>query len=165
MNEAEAERGATKPDLTEKMRELRDAYLEIWSKHLIETVNSESYAEASGAALNSYLNASAPFKEPAAQAMLQTLQQLHMPTSADFAGLAGRFTNVEMQLDNLDAKLDRVEKMLAGMKAAGTAEASVRQPKATPKPAPKGAPGPRAGGVAKAAKTAKGVRRNARKGK
>jgi hypothetical protein len=165
MNEAEAERGATKPDLTEKMRELRDAYLEIWSKHLIETVNSESYAEASGAVLNSYLNASAPFKEPAAQAMLQTLQQLHMPTSADFAGLAGRFTNVEMQLDNLDAKLDRVEKMLAGMKAAGTAEASVRQPKATPKPAPKGAPGPRAGGVAKAAKTAKGVRRNARKGK
>jgi hypothetical protein len=121
---SEAETGAATQDVMERMRELRDAYLETWSKHLIETVNSESYAEASGAALNSYLNASAPFKEPASQAMLKTLQQLHMPTSADFAGLAGRFTNVEMQLDNIDAKLDRIEKLLAGVPAAPVKQAS-----------------------------------------
>jgi hypothetical protein len=39
---SEGEAGATKrPDTREKFRELRDAYLEIWSKNLIETVNSE----------------------------------------------------------------------------------------------------------------------------
>ena len=42
---SEAEAGANKqPDPTEQFREMRDAYLAIWSKNLIETVNSESYA-------------------------------------------------------------------------------------------------------------------------
>lgn len=142
MNETET--GAATQDLLERMRELRDAYLETWSKHLIETVNSESYAAASGAALNSYLNASAPFKEPMEQAMLRTLQQFHMPTSADFASLGGRFTNVEMQLDNIDAKLDRIEKLLGGAPAESLQQASskpagararVAAPKAARKPA------------------------------
>ncbi len=110
---SEADAGNATQDVMEKMRVLRDAYLETWSKHLIETVNSDSYAEASGAALNSYLNAAAPFKEPAEQAMLRTLQQLHIPSSEDFSSLAGRFTNIEMQLDNLDAKLDGLVKLLA----------------------------------------------------
>jgi hypothetical protein len=159
---SEAKTGADPQDLMEKMRELRDAYLETWSKHLIETVNSEGYAEASGATLNSYLNASGPFKEPTAQAMLRTLQQLHMPSSADFAGLAGRFTNVEMQLDNIDAKLDRMEKLLAGVAAAPVKQASsepaeavahVAAPRAARKPAQK------------KATAAKAVRSKARKGK
>jgi hypothetical protein len=157
---SEAEPGAATQDLMERMRELRDAYLETWSKHLIETVNSESYAEASGAVLNSYLNATAPFKEPAAQAMLKTLQQLHMPTSADFAGLAGRFTNIEMQLDNLDAKLDRIEKLLAGVLAAPVEQASSKPAEAkVPVAAPKAARKPASRAVA-----AKAPRSKAKKG-
>ena len=113
MSKAEAANG--QPDPMETMRELRDAYLDTWSKYLIETVNSESYAKASGAALNSYLNVAAPLKEPTEQALLRTLEQLHIPTSVDFAGLAGRITNIEMQLDNADAKLDRIEKLLRAM--------------------------------------------------
>lgn len=113
MSEAETANG--QPDPMETMRELRDAYLDTWSKYLIETVNSESYAKASGAALNSYLNVAAPLKEPTEQALLRTLEQLHIPSSVDFAGLAGRITNIEMQLDNADAKLDRIEKLLRAM--------------------------------------------------
>jgi hypothetical protein len=145
---SEAETGAGAQDLMEKMRELRDAYLETWSKHLIETVNSESYAEASGAALNACLNASVPFKEPATQAMLRTLEQLHMPSNADFASLAGRFTNIELQMDNLDAKLDRIEKMLAGSNQAPRQTASrqrVAEPRIARKPAPKRATVAKAG--------------------
>jgi hypothetical protein len=157
--------GATnQSDPVEKLRELRDSCLEIWSKHLIETVNSESYAQASGAALNSYLTATAPFKEPAEQAMLRTLQQLHIPTSADFAGLAGRFTNVEMQLDNLDAKLDRIEKVLAGLHAATPAEAGRSAPRGAKKSALKAKSTLRVGGIATRATIAKTVRHNARKG-
>jgi hypothetical protein len=153
---SEAESGAGTQDLMEKMRELRDAYLETWSKHLIETVNSETYAEASGAALNSFLNAAAPFKEPATEAMLRTLQQLHMPTSADFESLAGRFTNVEMQLDNLDAKLDRLEKLLAGAKATPPKHASSKPAQARARVAASRSP--------KRAKVAKAGRSKARKG-
>ena len=160
MSEAEAE--ATKlPDPTETFREMRDAYLEIWSKNLIETVNSEGYAKASGAALDGLLAVAAPFKEPTEKAMLTVLQQLNMPTSADFMGLAGRFTNVELLLDNLDAKLDRIENLLSGRKAAASAE--VRAPKAARKTTQVKQTTPRAGATSKRPTTAKPVRRNARK--
>lgn len=146
---SEAEAGATKqPNPTETLREMRDAYLEIWSKNLIETVNSEGYAKASGMALDSILAVAAPFKEPTEQAMLKMLQQLNMPTSADFASLAGRFTNVELLLDNLDAKLDRIEKLVVTMPP--IAPERGRAPKGAKKTAPR-------------KQTAKPVRRNPRK--
>ncbi|HEY5214368.1 MAG TPA: hypothetical protein VIJ38_15235 [Acidobacteriaceae bacterium] len=160
MSEAEAE--ATKQlDPTETFREMRDAYLEIWSKNLIETVNSEGYAKASGAALDGFLAVAAPFKEPTEKAMLTMLQQLNIPTSADFMGLAGRFTNVELLLDNLDAKLDRIEKLLALRKPATSAEARV--PKAARKTTQKKQTALRAVGTSKRTTTAKPVRRNTRK--
>lgn len=44
--------------------------------------------------------------------MLQALQQLNMPSHADFVSLAERLTNVEMKLDDMDAKLDEVVSFL-----------------------------------------------------
>jgi len=35
-----------------------------------------------------------------------------MPSRADVLSLAERFTNVEMRLDDMDAKLDRIERAL-----------------------------------------------------
>ncbi len=184
---SEAEAGATKqPDPTEQFREMRDAYLAIWSKSLIETVNSESYAKASGAALNGLLAVAAPLKEPTEQMMLKMLQQLNMPTSADFAVLAGRFTNIELLLDNLDAKLDRIESLVTGSTSerqktpsesasdgadvdrsnANSANAGVRAkaPRAARTTAQKKPIALRAGGTLKRTATVKPVRRNSRKG-
>lgn len=160
MSEAEAE-ATQQPDPTETFREMRDAYLEIWSKNLIETVNSEGYAKASGAALDGLLAVAAPFKEPTDKAMLSMLQQLNMPTSADFIGLSGRFTNVEVLLDNLDAKLDRIENLLAVGRPAASAKA--RAPKVANKATQAKPTALRAGGTAKRTTTAKPVRRNPRK--
>jgi hypothetical protein len=44
--------------------------------------------------------------------MLHVLEQLSMPSRADFVGLAERATNIEMRLDDMDAKLDRIEMLL-----------------------------------------------------
>lgn len=159
---SEAEAAAGQPDPIEKMRELRDAYLETWSKYLIETVNSDNYAKASGAALNSYLNVAAPLKEPTEQALLRTLEQLHIPTSVDFAGLAGRITNIEMQLDNADAKLDRIEKLLLAMPPRAAAQSRTRAAVKTAAPAK--APG-RASRTATRATTAKAALHSVRKRK
>jgi len=93
-------------------REVRDTYLDAWAKGMVETVNSEAYAKATGTMLDTYLTASSPFREGLEKAMLQALQQLSMPSRADFIGLAERLTNVEMKLDDLDAKLDTVESLL-----------------------------------------------------
>lgn len=89
-------------------RDLRDAYLDAWSKTMVDAVNTEAYAKASGVMLDTYLSASSPFREAMEKTMLQALQQLNMPSHADFVSLAERLTNVEMKLDDMDAKLDAV---------------------------------------------------------
>lgn len=100
-------------DPFESFRGMRDAYLESMSKTMVEAVNSESYAQATGAMLDYFLTASAPFREALEKSMAQTLQQLSLPSRQDVATLAERFTNMEMKLDDLDAKIDR---LLQGMK-------------------------------------------------
>ena len=90
-------------------RQMRDSYLDVWAKTMVETVNTEAYAKATGSMLDAYLAVSSPFRDAVEKAMLQALQQLSMPSRVDFIGLAERLTNVEMRLDDMDAKLDRIE--------------------------------------------------------
>ena len=105
-------------DPFESFRGMRDAYLNAMSKTMIEAVNSEGYAQATGAMLDYYLTASAPFREAIEKSMLQALQQLSLPSKQEFASLAERFTNVEMRLDDMDAKIDRVLKVISALKQA-----------------------------------------------
>jgi len=103
--------GSSKPfDPFEQFRSMRDAYLDSMAKLMVEAVNTEGYAQATGAMLENSLTMSAPFREAMEKSMLQVLQQLSMPSRQDFAALAERFTNLEMRLDDIDAKLDRIEK-------------------------------------------------------
>ena len=89
---------------------MRDAYLDSHGQSDGRAVNTEAYAQATGAMLENSLTISAPFREAMEKSMLQVLQQLSMPSRQDFAALAERFTNLEMRLDDMDAKLDRIEK-------------------------------------------------------
>ena len=93
-------------DPFEAWRDVRNNSLDAWSKMMIQAVNSEDYAKSSGAMLDAYLTASIPFNEMLKKAMTQALQQANMPTRADVISLAERLTQVEMHLDDLDAKLD-----------------------------------------------------------
>src|SRR5579872_6387010 len=97
-------------DPFEPFRGMRDAYLDAVSKAMVEVVNSEGYAQATGAMLDGYLTASAPFREALDQSMARALQQLSLPSREEVATLAERFTHVEMRLDDLDAKLDQLAK-------------------------------------------------------
>ena len=100
--------GAKQFDVLESFRGLRDIYLDAMAKTMVEAVNTEEYAKASGAILDSTLTMSAPMREGFEKSMLQVLQQLSLPSRQDIAGLAERFTNLEMRLDDMDAKLDRI---------------------------------------------------------
>jgi len=97
-------------DSMDPLRRMRDTYLETWAKAMIDAVNTDAYAKATGTILDTYLSVSSPFRETVEKAMLQALQQLSMPSRADVLSLAERFTNVEMRLDDMDAKLDRIER-------------------------------------------------------
>jgi hypothetical protein len=115
MGEEQAAQGKAqeKPyDPMNAFRDVRDTYLDAWAKAMVETVNTDSYAQTTGIMLDTYLSASSPFREAVEKAMLRVLEQLSMPSRADFIGLAERATNIEMRLDDMDAKLDRIENLL-----------------------------------------------------
>ena len=95
-------------DPFERFRGMRDTYLDAMSKTMIDAVNTESYAQATGAMLDYCLSASAPFREALEKSMALALQQLSLPSRQEVAALAERFTNLEMRVDDLDAKLDRI---------------------------------------------------------
>lgn len=115
-------------DPFEPFRGMRDAYLDGLSKAMIEVVNTESYAQATGAMLDCYLSASAPFREALEKSMLQTMQQLSLPSRQEVASLAERFTNLEMRLDDMDAKLDSLVKEFASTRRSATNGPEVSHP-------------------------------------
>lgn len=99
-------------DPFEPFRSMRDTYLDAMAKAMVEAVNTDAYAQATGSLLESYLTAAAPFREALDKSMAQALQQLSLPSRQDFSSLAERFSNVEMRLDDMDAKLDAIRKLL-----------------------------------------------------
>ena len=108
---SEDQAGSSKPfEPFEQFRSMRDVYLDGMAKVMVDAVNTEAYAQATGAMLENSLTISAPFREAMEKSMLQVLQQLSLPSRQDFTALADRFTNLEMRLDDMDAKLDRIEK-------------------------------------------------------
>lgn len=98
-------------DPFEPFRGMRDAYLDSMAKVMVEAVNTEGYAQANGALLDTYLTASAPFREGLEKWMVLALQQLSLPSRQEVAVLGERFTNLEMRIDDVDAKLDQIIKM------------------------------------------------------
>jgi polyhydroxyalkanoic acid synthase PhaR subunit len=130
-------RDGKKFDPMEPWRGVRDVYMDAWGKTMVDMVNSEAYAQATGAVLDTYLTVSAPFREAIEKAMLKTLEQLAMPTRADVVSIAERMTNIEMRLDDLDAKLDSIQRLITHAVAAPrTAQRTSPQP-SRPQPAKK----------------------------
>jgi hypothetical protein len=114
-------------------RGMRDTYLDAWAKSMVEMVNTEAYAQATGSMLDTYLTVSAPFREAVEKAMLKTLEQLAMPSRADVVSIAERMTNIEMRLDDMDAKLDLLCKLAAVANRVKPVEAVIAPKKAPQK--------------------------------
>lgn len=115
-------------DPFEPLRAIRDKYLDAMAKTMVEAVNTEAYAQATGAMLEGYLTAAAPLRQAMDKSMAQVLEQMSLPSRQEVATLAERFTNVEMRLDDMDAKLDRIEKLMGrGQPAPLTEAGKVRE--------------------------------------
>jgi hypothetical protein len=93
-------------DPTGMLKGMRDANLDAWARMMIELVNTDAYARATGTLLDTWLTNSTPFRKALETAMTQALANLQMPSRADITGLAERLTNIETRLDDLEAKLD-----------------------------------------------------------
>jgi hypothetical protein len=109
-------------DPTGMFKSMRDSSMDAWSKMMIQLVNSDSYAQATGTMLDAWLTGSAPFRKALETVMTHVLAKLQLPTRADVTGLAERLTNIEMRLDDMDARLEegRRNARKAGPKARST---------------------------------------------
>lgn len=86
-------------------KDMRDANMGSWAKMMTEFVNTEAYAESTGAMLDAWLTSSGPLRKVMETSMAQTMAELNLPTRDDITRLAERLTNIEMRLDDLDARL------------------------------------------------------------
>ena len=98
--------------IMDNLRQARDAQLEAWSKFMIDLVSSDQYAQATGRALAESLAVSQPARQALERSMTTTLEALNMPSRAEVISIAERLVNVEMRLDDLDAKLTAYQKAL-----------------------------------------------------
>jgi hypothetical protein len=112
-------------------KQSQQATLDSWSKAMTEAVNTDAYAETTGRMLDTYLTAAAPLRKVLEQTMTQLLNQLGLPSRAEVVSIAERMTNIELRLDDLDARLDvlhrdmeRVASAVAALSAATAAQAS-----------------------------------------
>jgi len=107
-------------DPTGMFKGIRDSNMDTWSRMMIELVNTNAYAQATGAMLDTWLSNSAPLRKALEAALVQVLANFHLPTRDEVAGLAERLTNIEMRLDDMEGKLDeslRAARETAGSKA------------------------------------------------
>jgi hypothetical protein len=92
------------------LKSIRDANLESTSRMMIDLVNSDAYANATGVMLDAWLSNSTPFRKALESALTQVITGLNLPTRDDVISLAERLTNIEMRLDDLEAKVDEVRR-------------------------------------------------------
>jgi Poly(R)-hydroxyalkanoic acid synthase subunit (PHA_synth_III_E) len=91
---------------------LRDTMMDNWSQAMTDVVSSDEYAQAMGAMLDGYLTLTAPAQQTVERVMGPILAQLNMPSRAEITSLAKRLTNIELRLDDFDAKLDAIQSSL-----------------------------------------------------
>jgi len=126
---------STQPDIPNTLdpfgtlRAMRDANLQTWSKMMIDLVNSDEYSQATAQWLDTYLSMSQPLQHIIDMTMTRVLTGLHMPLRTDVTSLAERLTNLEMRLDDQDAKLDDILHTLQALSTTNQADdASVVTP-------------------------------------
>ncbi len=97
-------------------RQLRDISIESWAKVMAETVGTEAFAESLGKSLNAYLETSAPMQKFVEQYMEAYLRRMNMPSRDEVLSIAERLTNLELRLDDLDAKADQILEALEALR-------------------------------------------------
>jgi hypothetical protein len=97
---------------------LRDVMIDGWAKAMTDFTASEAYSQATGIMLDNYLTTFAPAQQAVERVMGPVLAQLNMPSRSEVTSLAKRLTNIELRLDDFDAKLDAIQSSLKELKKA-----------------------------------------------
>src|SRR4051812_48141405 len=67
-------------DPTGMIKAMRDSNMDAWSKVMIQLVNTEAFAQATGMMLDGWLTTSGPFRKAIESIMTRVLTGLNLPT-------------------------------------------------------------------------------------
>ena len=96
------------PDPLTQMIQFYDTYAKSWSDAMSGAVASKGVAEAMGQQMEGSLEALTLWRKQMGTVFEQYLQQMSLPTKSQIVSLAERLTNVEMAIQDLDEKLDKL---------------------------------------------------------
>ena len=99
-------------DPTGMFKEARDVSMDAWAKVMVDLVNTDVYAKSTGKMLDTWLNGSAPFRKVVDNCVSQSLSSMKLPSLGDLSRVAQQVTNIEMRLDDMEAKLDELLALL-----------------------------------------------------
>jgi hypothetical protein len=95
-----------------QMVQFYDDWTKTWAGAASEMVSSKSFADSMAQQLESTLSTTHLMRRQMAEIMEQSLQQMSLPTRNQVVSLAERMTNIEMRLDDVEAKLDEMLDLL-----------------------------------------------------
>jgi hypothetical protein len=113
INDTTSASGRGNADPWDVFRQMRDAYLKSMSPLMAGMVNTEEYAQATGALLSVYLEAMSPVRVWMERVMPHVLAFSGMPSRQEVVSLAARMTNIEMHLDDIAASLGEIRQQLS----------------------------------------------------
>jgi len=100
-------------------KQFQGPMMDAWSKMMSAAVATEDFARVMGEYLDNYFEASAPMRKQFEAAMEKYQEGMNMPSRKEVIQLAERLTNIEMRLDDLEAKADQILDILKTMQGAG----------------------------------------------
>lgn len=95
-------------DPLSQMFQFYDDWTKTWAGAMSEAVASKSFADSMAQQLEGSLSVMGLMRRQIGELMEQSLQHMNLPTRKDVLGLAERLINIEMRLDDLEAKLDQL---------------------------------------------------------
>ncbi len=114
--------GTASPDLMAQWKQFLDQWIAAWAKVLEQAMSTETFAQALGKQLESFLGAATPAKKAAEQHVEAVLSALGVPSRNQVVGLAGQLVQLEEKVEGLEDRLDAILKRLSELGAAVKAE-------------------------------------------
>ena len=114
--------GTASPDLMAQWKQFLDQWIAAWSKVLEQAVSTDSFAQAMGKQLESFLNTAGPVKKAAEQQVEAGLSTLGLPSRSQVVGLARQLVQLEEKVEGLQDRLDAILRRLTEVGAGAKPE-------------------------------------------
>lgn len=110
--------GTASPDLMAQWKQFLDQWIAAWAKVLEQAMSTETFAQAMGKQLETFLNTATPAKKAAEQQTEATLSALGVASRTQVIGVASQLVQLEDKIESLEDRLDTILKRLTELTAA-----------------------------------------------